>query len=130
MKNHCRSYALKQIIFACSLSLATGPVWAQSDDSHQDHDATKQTTSEHANHGADTETGMQNETGNMQEMDHSSMAMDDMESMDHSGMQMGSDQAPPDARDPHAYSGGFTLTEGPYSLSEKRLLKLADEHYF
>lgn len=38
--------------------------------------------------------------------------------------------APADARDPHAYSGGFTLTEGPYAQSGPRQLKLADEHDF
>ncbi|WP_372737282.1 copper resistance protein B [Neptunomonas sp.] len=34
------------------------------------------------------------------------------------------------ARDPHAYSGGYTLEEGPYALGGPRLLKLADEHKF
>lgn len=33
-------------------------------------------------------------------------------------------------RDPHAYSGGYTLTEGPYVQSGPRQLKLADEHVF
>lgn len=37
--------------------------------------------------------------------------------------------APPDARDPHAYSDGFTFERGPYS-QEERQLKLADEHKF
>ena len=35
-----------------------------------------------------------------------------------------------DLRDPHAYSGGYTLTEGPYVQSGPRQLKLADEHVF
>lgn len=43
-------------------------------------------------------------------------------------MQGGS--APMDARDPHAYSSGYTLTEGPYALPGERQLKLADEHAF
>ncbi len=34
------------------------------------------------------------------------------------------------ARDPHTYSGGYTLEEGPYALGGPRLLKLADEHKF
>ncbi|MEK6814974.1 MAG: copper resistance protein B [Nitrospirota bacterium] len=42
-------------------------------------------------------------------------------SMDHGSMQGGS--APPDARDPHAYSGGYTLDPA-------RPLRLADEHNF
>tara|TARA_R110001606_G_C15403585_1_gene653689 strand:+ start:4039 stop:4848 length:810 start_codon:yes stop_codon:yes gene_type:complete len=45
-------------------------------------------------------------------------------------MQMQGGSAPDDARDPHAYSSGFTLTEGPYAQSGPRLLKLADEHTF
>jgi len=54
----------------------------------------------------------------------------------HDGMQMGEDMqmqggtAPADARDPHAYADGNTLTTGPYSQSGPRQLKLADEHYF
>ncbi|BFM07312.1 copper resistance protein B [Halioxenophilus aromaticivorans] len=44
-------------------------------------------------------------------------------------MQM-QDEAPSDARDPHAYSDGFTLTDGPYALPGPRQLKLADEHRF
>ncbi|MBI5613283.1 MAG: copper resistance protein B, partial [Gammaproteobacteria bacterium] len=41
--------------------------------------------------------------------------------MDHGSMQGGS--PPPDARDPHAYSGGYTLDPA-------RPLKMADEHLF
>lgn len=36
--------------------------------------------------------------------------------MDHGAMPMGSETPPVDARDPHAYSAGFTQTEGPYTL--------------
>lgn len=39
------------------------------------------------------------------------------EAMDHS-MPMGSELPPADARDPHAHSGGFTRTEGPYALAD------------
>jgi len=44
--------------------------------------------------------------------------------------QMQGGSAPADARDPHAYSGGHTLTEGPYAQPGPRQLKLADEHVF
>jgi len=37
--------------------------------------------------------------------------------------------APADARDPHAYSDGYTLTAGPYARPGPRQLKLADEHH-
>ena len=50
--------------------------------------------------------------------------------MDHSDMQMQGGSAPPDARDPHAYSGGFTLQSGPYALGDKQRLRLADEASF
>lgn len=54
---------------------------------------------------------------------------DDISNMNQGEMNMQGGKAPPDARDPHAYSGGYTLTEGPYALSGTRL-KLADEHRF
>ncbi|OXS15454.1 copper resistance protein CopB [Zobellella denitrificans] len=79
--------------------------------------------------------------GQMQGMDHSQMqgmdhgqmqGMDhgQMQGMDHGDMQMQGGSAPTDARDPHAYSGGFTLDEGPYALPGPRQLRLADEHLF
>ncbi len=48
--------------------------------------------------------------------------------MDHGGMQGGS--APPDARDPHAWSGGHGLASGPYKLPDVPRIALADEHIF
>ncbi len=48
-------------------------------------------------------------------------ATEGMPGMDHGAMQGGS--APPDARDPHAYSGGYTLDPA-------RPLRMADEHNF
>ncbi|MFT6914243.1 MAG: copper resistance protein B [Motiliproteus sp.] len=38
--------------------------------------------------------------------------------------------APATARDPHAYSDGYTLENGPYALGGPRQLRLADEHRF
>jgi copper resistance protein B len=60
---------------------------------------------------------------------------DAMPSMDHSMMNHDSMQgqggpAPVDARDPHAYSGGYTLETGPYALPGTRQLRMADEHNF
>lgn len=52
------------------------------------------------------------------------------EPMDHSAMQMDTDTVPENARDPHAYSSGFTLTEGPYAFEGSNPLVLADEHRF
>jgi copper resistance protein B len=50
--------------------------------------------------------------------------------MDHGDMKMQGGSAPPDARDPNAYSGGYTLESGPYSLGSPRQLRLADESLF
>lgn len=81
--------------------------------------------------------------GEMQGMDHSGMTMgdnipttdkpmqeQDMGGMDHGNMQMQGGTAPPDARDPHANSGGYTLDAGPYALPGPRQLRMADEHNF
>lgn len=60
----------------------------------------------------------------------------DMSNMNQGGgMNMGSmdmqgGSAPPDARDPHAYSGGYTLDSGAYALPGTRQLRLADEQNF
>ena len=62
-----------------------------------------------------------------QEMDHSGH---DMSGHDMSSMQAQGGDAPMDARDPHAYSNGYTITEGPYAQPGPRQLKLADEHAF
>lgn len=56
------------------------------------------------------------------EMDHSSHKMSE------TTLQVG--KPPADARDPHAYSDGYTLTEGQYSLPAEHRLRLADEHAF
>mgnify|MGYP003652353350 CR=1 FL=1 len=50
--------------------------------------------------------------------------------MDHGDMQMQGGSAPDNARDPHAYADGHTLTEGPYAHLGTKRLKLADEHAF
>lgn len=50
--------------------------------------------------------------------------------MDHGTMNMQGGSAPADARDPDAYSGGYTLESGPYAMPGPRLLRLSDEHVF
>ncbi|WP_227817142.1 copper resistance protein B [Nitrogeniibacter aestuarii] len=50
--------------------------------------------------------------GSMDQQAEDGMDHDSMEGMDHGQMQGGS--PPADARDPHAYSGGYTLTSGPH----------------
>lgn len=50
--------------------------------------------------------------------------------MDPGQMQMQGGKAPADARDPHAYSGGYTLESGPYALGPGLRLRLGDEKVF
>jgi copper resistance protein B len=53
-----------------------------------------------------------------------------MAAMDEQEMQPQGGDAPKNARDPHSYSKGTTLTEGPYALTGVDRLTLADEHRF
>jgi len=50
--------------------------------------------------------------------------------MDHGAMQMQGGSVPPDARDPDAYSDGYTLGSGKYSLGSAHRLHMSDEHNF
>lgn len=111
---------------ALVISLTALPIAAQSvHENHSGHagqpspasQVNSQTTPDHADHSGGTTIS-------------SVPAQENMESMDHGDMRMQAANAPPDARDPHAWSGGFTLTEGPYALSSTRTLVLADEHRF
>jgi len=109
---------------------AQGNTMPDMDHSVMDHDA--------MDHGATNQDTMNSSSmpgmnhGAMSDMDHgnaATMSGQDMSGMhDMSGMQGGS--APADARDPHAYSGGYTLDSGPYDLPGPRQLRLADEHNF
>lgn len=100
----------KSIWIALAVSLGAGPLWAQSGMQHEgmQHEG-------HGGHGNDAEQTA-TDTGSMHAV--------------HGDMQMQGGEAPADARDPHAYSGGYTLTEGPYAQPGPRQLKLADEHRF
>lgn len=51
-----------------------------------------------------------------------------MQGMNHGALQMQVGSAPADARDPHAYAGGTTLSSGPYALGSERSLFMGDEH--
>jgi copper resistance protein B len=54
-----------------------------------------------------------------------------MPGMDHgSSTQAQGGTVPAEARDPHAYSDGYTLDSGLYALPGTRQLRLADEHNF
>lgn len=78
--------------------------------------------------------GNMQKQGAMPDMEHGDTMtpgageMTGMSAMDHGSMQAAAE--PADARDPHAYSGGYTLESGPYALAGPRQLQLGDEHNF
>ena len=93
--------------------LFSASVFAQQDDPH-------------AMHAKDADVPSQEHTDDRsaaRAMGHATM---EHATSNHGDMQMQGG----DARDPHAYSDGYTLTEGPYALPGPRQLKLADEHRF
>lgn len=67
------------------------------------------------------------EAASMLGMDHGKM---NMSGMDHANMQMQGGAAPSDARDPDAYSGGYTRNAGKYALEPSQQLHMSDEHNF
>lgn len=101
---------------------------------------------EHAGHQATTTTAtVPLGTKAMDVMDHSRMpgmvqaapqpaekptSVPEPMPMAHGDMRTQGGDAPADARDPHAYSGGYVLGTGQYALSDQRQLRLADEHNF
>lgn len=106
---------------AAIASLSVSPTWAQSGDVAAQADEQTNMNMQGMDHGGINNT--MPEAGNSnQEMDMSGMA--------HGDMQMQGGSAPPDARDPHAYSGGYTLDAGPYAQPGPRQLRMADEHNF
>lgn len=96
-------------------------LWAQDHAGHnQDLSETERDDSAHqdpnSQHGHETDinSGMPMESSHLDSMNMHSMSISED----------GGDGSP---RDPHAYSGGFTRTEGPYSLPKSDQLQLADE---
>jgi len=135
-----KSFVSKTIAIALFV-VGTQPVWAQ--DEMQNMPGMDHSTMQGMDHEnmqpapgkKKSQTPMQGmDHGNMQGMDHSStnMSGDSMDNMDGmSGMgPMQGGTAPADARDPHAYSGGYTLDSGPYVLPAGQRIRLADEHKF
>ena len=87
----------------------------------------------------DMKHAMPEPMGGMQDMNHGNVPVmqQDMggmkqggNTMDHGEMNMQGGSAPADARDPHAYSGGYTLDSGSYALPASQRLHLADDHNF
>jgi copper resistance protein B len=53
-----------------------------------------------------------------------------MQGMDHGDMKMQGGRAPADARDPHAYSGGYRRGSGAYAVGGEHQMMMADAHPF
>jgi len=118
------------------IGLGAMPAWAQtgSPTGAMDHVQHQETPSPDAATPRDAMPAM-----DASGMDHGAMpgmkqekpeTAGEVPAMDHSEMSMQGGSAPPDARDPHAYSGGYTLGSGPYALPGPRVLRLSDEHNF
>ena len=144
-------------IAAVLLTLGAAPAWAQAPAPHGGMDMPSAAATQDMGPASAAMPGMpSNGTGAMPGMHHAPAAaassqapgttgqaagMQDMSGMGGTShgaaagsampmapMQGGS--APPDARDPNAYSGGYTLDSGPYTLTGVRPPRLGDEHSF
>lgn len=107
------------IIAASLLALGITSSFAMAADPHSGHSMTP----------ADADTAPASDTP-MKEAQAAPGSGMSMGAMDHGEMNMQGGSAPADARDPHAYSGGYKLGEGKYALAGPRQLRLADEHAF
>jgi len=78
------------------------------------------------NHGSSSSSSpaAAHDMGAMSTMDHGGGAMD------HGDMQMQGGSAPPDARDPDAYSEGYVRNAGKYALPPSEALVMSDMHNF
>jgi copper resistance protein B len=133
-----RNYITLTCLAAGMAAMSAQTAWAQTD--HDSHTGTETPAAsqsqqpapaagEHANvlgvhNGAHASPGRQAQAASHD--GHSSATAP----MDHGSMRMQGGSAPADARDPHAYSGGYTLGVGKYAPASQRLLRLNDEHSF
>lgn len=132
----------KSILAVAIATLGAAPffAYAQAHDAHTGHTAMPASSAP-----ADTASmpGMDHSKMNMPGMDHGqtntapTAAAHDMGAMDMSGggmdhgdMQMQGGSAPPDARDPDAYSDGYVRNAGKYALPPSDALIMSDMHKF
>ncbi len=116
----------KRLTLGCVFLLSSSvfPVWA-------DNDTTNGTIN------GTTQDGQAMNAMPMENMNHSAMPGmnhgDKQSTSEKPGAMQGRAQggsAPANARDPHAYSGGYSIESGQYALPGPRILKLADEYNF
>jgi copper resistance protein B len=143
----------RPLLVSMLLILGTQTSWSDQENQHSKHQlpaASEPTEHQDMNHGDIKNEEMKNKDMNHEEMNQESPKDDQMpqKGMDHGEMtnnqsnmtemqhgEMGEMQAqggdaPVNARDPHVYSNGYTLTEGPYAMPEEDRLIMADEHSF
>jgi copper resistance protein B len=128
----------KPVLVSILLILGTQTSWSEQENQHSQHqssDQQKPTTTEPTEHQGIKNDGINNEEMNDEGMNHDEISGNDSEmsgmtAMQHGEMQAQGGKAPDNARDPHAYSSGYTLTEGPYAMPKENQLILADEHPF
>lgn len=125
---------IKTIALAAMLALGISPAWAQDPGAQGmaagGTEAMPGMAQGKMDHGTMTGMGQGDMSGPAQDMGQDMSNMSSGGSMDSGSMDMQGGPAPVDARDPHAYSGGYTLESGPYARPGPRELRMADEHNF
>jgi copper resistance protein B len=126
----------KKTMLATVLALsATGTASAQDPHAGHAHGQDQQAapaTAPAATHGMDRGQMQDMAPDDIQTMDGANAPPPQQaaSAMDHGDMKMQGGSAPANARDPHAYSGGYQLGVGKYALGNQRQLVMADEHLF
>lgn len=119
MKHKRTGLAAVAVAAALGLSAAATQAYAQSGHSAE----------QGQDHGTNApKAGAVQHAGGMNHHTEAASAASPMGEMDHGSMQGGS--APPDARDPHEYSGGYARNAGKYALPPSQRLRMSDEHSF
>lgn len=118
------NFSLRKTLIASVVCVLSSTALAQSaQESHSGHGQTSTQSAADAGFGTMDDSAV---TPTSNAADHGNMQMDGMTGMS----DMGGSSAPADARDPHAYSGGYELGTGLYAVGEQRSLMMADEHKF
>jgi copper resistance protein B len=101
------------------------------DHSGMDHSGMDHSGMDHSgmDHAADGHAGMDPSRCPAIKGDHTAVNHD-MGNMNHDMAAMQGGKAPANARDPHAWSGGFSLHSGPYIPADAGHLHLMDSHSF
>ena len=112
------SKILKQLALLISVLVLSNVAVAQDHSGHVQ--APSEEEQDHSAHD-DSQLHAGHEVGNTPATPSESRQMESIQ------MEMTQEAGSERARDPHAYSGGYTRSEGPYSLPEAQQLHLADE---